>query len=302
MARTRAGFSLVECLTVLAVIGLLAAILLPAVQSARETARRVQCSNNLKQLALGLANYQTAHGTYPGGVNGLGYSFHSALLSWLDQSAVFNSVNFQRSAAASPENETIRDSSLNLFLCPSDRAVPASTSYAGNWSPGFRATTSEGAFSGPFERPFTPASFTDGLSVTVSVSEWILGAGKGNVRDVRSTVFSAVGSPADVASVASACLSSDKSILAISSNTKGPPWLEGGYATSMYNHALGINGPSCTNNGSLLDGVFTAGSPHPGGAHCAYADGHISFVRETISTYVWQSLGSRRGGEILPAF
>lgn len=302
MTRERAGFSLIECLAVLAVIGLLVAILLPAVQSAREAARRVECSNNLKQLALGLANYQTAHGTYPSGINGLGYSFHGALLSWLDQSTVFNSINFQRSAAVSPENETARNRSLNLFVCPSDGAAPASTSYAGNWSPGFRATTSEGAFSGPLERPFTPASFTDGLSVTVSVSEWISGAGKTNGRDIRRIVFSADGRPADVASVASACLSSDKSILPISSNTKGSPWLEGGYATSMYNHALGINGPSCTNNGSLLDGVYTAGSRHPGGAQCAYADGHISFVRETISAYVWQSLGSRGGGEILPAF
>src|SRR5262245_1019233 len=99
------GFTLIEVLVVIAIIGLLIALLLPAVQAAREAARRLQCQNNLKQIGLALANYESSKGCYPFGVGGGGpigsdpgsvsrWSAHSQLLPELEQGTVFNALNF----------------------------------------------------------------------------------------------------------------------------------------------------------------------------------------------------------------
>ena len=98
--RTRGGFTLVELLVVIAIIGILVALLLPAVQSAREAARRMQCQNNLKQLALALHNYHTAHATFPpagfydgGGANGSTLSWHTTVLPFIEQQNLYDALD-----------------------------------------------------------------------------------------------------------------------------------------------------------------------------------------------------------------
>src|SRR5262245_21239771 len=107
-ARRRRAFTIVELLVVIAVIGLLAALLLPAVQRAREAARRAQCQGNLRQLGIALNNYQAAAVVYPFGVGADGdgtiatytsasnrrYSMHTQLLAYVEQTALFNWLNF----------------------------------------------------------------------------------------------------------------------------------------------------------------------------------------------------------------
>ncbi len=162
MNRGPRGFTLVELLVVIAIIGILIALLLPAVQAARESARRTQCMNNLKQIGLGLENYHSSRKAYPFG-KGPSYaaptpvyarwSVHSQLLGYMEEQSLAASINFKfppetpgmggviafMPAFQNPGGEN-RDASRTLvptFLCPSDQAVadpswPGQNNYAGN--------------------------------------------------------------------------------------------------------------------------------------------------------------------------
>jgi prepilin-type N-terminal cleavage/methylation domain-containing protein/prepilin-type processing-associated H-X9-DG protein len=159
------GFTLIELLVVVSIIGLLIALLLPAVSASREASRRAQCANNLKQIGLALLSYESAHGSFPpGGVNrlimnaselngwsnsdGLGYagslSWRALILPQLDQSPLYNAINFYvPSDGGGPDKDagfTIWRTSLAVFLCPSDsghedgfRASNAADAAFGQW-------------------------------------------------------------------------------------------------------------------------------------------------------------------------
>lgn len=169
--KRRAGFTLIELLVVIAIIGVLIALLLPAVQSAREAARRAQCTNNLKQMGLALHNYLSANAeTFPMVVvddvcNGCAWppiqshSFQTRLLPFLEQQVVFNSINFDvgsrwdgrgrfnegsgsgpnppDAASGGPYGMiqmTAATTQINSFLCPSDNGigVTGTMGWAGN--------------------------------------------------------------------------------------------------------------------------------------------------------------------------
>ncbi len=147
----RTAFTLVELLVVIAIIGILVALLLPAVQSAREAARRMQCSNNLKQLGLGLQNYQAQLGTFPCNINHViqhaepwedrDHASHLVhLLPFVEQANLYDGIDF--SLAALPGDQVIsgkplQEHEVKLFRCPSDsrggfQNGRAMTNYAGS--------------------------------------------------------------------------------------------------------------------------------------------------------------------------
>src|SRR5271166_6087216 len=124
--RTRRGFTLIELLVVIAIIAVLISLLLPAVQSAREAARRAQCTNNLKQIGLAMHNYHTASNTFPPGTSAsfntynpgcvawMGWSAQALMLSYLEQGSLYNSGNFSYdSVNDNATNQTTRYTRLS---------------------------------------------------------------------------------------------------------------------------------------------------------------------------------------------
>ena len=144
--RSRRGFTLIELLVVIAIIAVLIALLLPAVQSAREAARRAQCTNNLKQLGLALANYESANGSFPmaffwqwceqpaaprGGSIGNGYGPMVALLPYYEQGPLWNAYNTSVEAFGD-SNSTVDGTGVGTIWCPSDGSIQGyRATYAG---------------------------------------------------------------------------------------------------------------------------------------------------------------------------
>ncbi|CAN5902235.1 DUF1559 domain-containing protein [soil metagenome] len=282
---TPEGFTLIEVLVVISVIGLLVALLLPAVQAARETARRIQCANNLRQFGVAINNNASRSGSVPGRFQ--------KLLGEIEQTALADAL---REPSA---NETALATTLAVFLCPSDRDMvagpPGTTNYAGNAGVGFNADN--GAFGASFR------DITDGTSQTAAMTEWVRGDGNPLVRDPLRAVFRTpepLVDPADFDRFTATCQGLDPLSATLESRGKGMSWSSQELGNSRYNHALVINRHTCTNGGLVEQGAWTAGSLHRSGANVLFVDGHVTFVKDSISLEVWQAMGTRNGGEVVP--
>ncbi len=307
--KNRGGFTVVETLVAILILAILAALLLPAIQRARESARRLQCLNNLHQIGIAFSNYVSRENVFPQSIGRT--SLHSLLLPDLEQTVLYNSVNFPTRKIRSVEdlmtdiasNSTVSRSVIGLFVCPSDSPVPpeGNISYPGNVGTGFQASGSNGLFPMVSFPSTSPASVTDGLSNTVAFSEWVI-CNDPIGYDPRGPIYStnrALLKASEFDAFISDCQSLVPRSARIGSPTKGHSWMKGDLGQTLYNHAIKPDGLSCANAGHVQYGAFTSGSMHQEGCHSLFADGHTVFVKDSVSLPVWRALGSRSGNEVV---
>ncbi|QDV34803.1 DUF1559 domain-containing protein [Tautonia plasticadhaerens] len=205
----RRGFTLIELLVVIAIIGVLIALLLPAVQSAREAARRAQCTNNLKQLGLALHNYESASAGFPPGIvtttsnlpdefsTWVAWSPQSMLLPYLEQQPLYNAANFNWACCwygdeAYVTNSTVVFTRIAAFLCPSDGNAGVqniNSYYASLGTTIHRYGPPNGDTTGPFtlynsqsrSGRYGISDLKDGTSNTIAFGEGLVGDG-GNTQ------------------------------------------------------------------------------------------------------------------------
>ncbi len=308
----RAGLTLIELLVVISIIGLLIALVLPAVQASREAARRMQCANNLKQFGIAILGYESTYRVLPiGSSSGNTYSLHAVLLPYLDQRPLYDALNMSiRSSDVSlpGPNETTIYAGLNVFVCPSDPLVESlNTNYAGSLGDGRPQVTPEGrriAFNGVFsDDTIRLAMIKDGLSTTVAMSEFLVGTPPPQVRQLRSLfVFVGNDPPAQTLTEFEARCRVQSRVNLPSAPLKGEFWTIGRVPYSLYNHVLPINAPNCYGVPGTRPywAATPASSLHSGGgASCLFADGHVRFVSERVNPDLWRAVGTRNGGEVV---
>ncbi|RMF40892.1 MAG: DUF1559 domain-containing protein [Planctomycetota bacterium] len=313
VASRPAGFTLVELLVVIAIIGILVGLLLPAVQAAREAARRIQCANNLKQLGLALHNYHSAHRMFPAGHMETGwdgpsyrhqFSWLTYLLPYLEQSNVYNLIEFskidlRRSANENPAFMVAGSVDIPVFICPSDptgRVDPdwAPTNYLGNQgiTCSSRGPRSNGVFG--HDSWTKIRDIIDGTSNTIASAEVL--KGDFDVNTIRDNyIFIRRAANADDIATCQVFPPNRSDLAGV--------WLGGPPQYNMFSTNRAPNDRrfdcvsphhGCTN--------FAARSQHTGGIQSILADGSVHFISENINLQVYHALGTRNGGEVVGEF
>ena len=281
--RRRSGFTLIELLVVIAIIAILVALLLPAVQQAREAARRTQCKNNLAQIALALHNYEMTHECLPPGSvdpnrpirsepKGYHVSWVVQLLPYLEQANTYQHFDFS-AGVYDPANEKAREMQLAVLNCPSNptapRTGPGTSAYAGCHHDSEAPIDIDNNGVLFLNSSIRYRDIRDGASNTIFVGELIdIPDGLGWASGTNATLRNAGGG--------------------ISGAAFGRPAI--GAAVVAPAAPAGEN--------ALLLKVGGFGSPHVGGAQFMVGDGGVRFISQNISLPAFKNLANRADGEL----
>ena len=308
--RVRSAFTLVELLVVIAIIGVLVALLLPAIQAARESARRAQCTNNLKQFGVALHNHISARQVLPQGRGRpfpLVFSVHAYLLPYLEGNTLEDLIDYKSppltfGANSGLKNEPVAKTRVELFLCPSDLGnVPDNSfgpnNYVGNVGSGTVNNGSIKTSDGPFfdGSKVNMRKLTDGTVKTVAFSESTLGNNRPSTGSVPMEptleVLELSGSTATTATLCEAGSG-------VWSGIRGAKWINGHFGDTLYNHFYPPNSDQWDcGNGSHNFALTSTRSRHPGGVMSLYCDGHVDFTPNEIDLTVWRSLATCAQGD-----
>lgn len=300
---SRRGFTLIELLVVIAIIGVLVGLLLPAVQQAREAARRSSCSNNIKQIALASQGYYDTNKSFPAGFDSIGALWTARILPFLEEQSLYSTIVFDESLgnwgstnedACGVVVSAYRCASMTVPLHMDNSGIPERVpiSYRGcagsNIYSDDRSTIPGSAPSGAKALEEVPLDgmlwggskvrfreVIDGTSKTILIGESYTDPDYS--KDGQGMDYWALGSP------------------------QADPWTYGGAGGTEYSEACGSTGPKLNSrldpsvHGTIMEMSF--GSYHPSGAMFGFVDGSVQFLNDSIALPIYQGYGSRNGGE-----
>ena len=322
--RARHGFTLIELLVVIAIIAVLVSLLLPAVQSARESARRTQCKNNLKQIGLAIHSYADSNKVYPptgcftkGVATQNSWSLQARVLPFIEQANLQKLINFSTDYTT---QGTVTQTRVPTFLCPSETqdqlrtgVSPAVPYYPTNYGPCmgtwivYSSSSGSGGDSALTHNSRTgPEVIRDGLSNTIGLSE--IKAYQPNA--VVGSDPSAVTVPVDAAAVAALVSGTPD----LNGHTE---WVNGKVHATGFTTVLAPNAKvNYTSSGTVYDmdyvsqaeattatsityAAVTSRSYHAGAVNVVLMDGSVRTVNDAITLVLWRAIGTRVGGEIV---
>jgi prepilin-type N-terminal cleavage/methylation domain-containing protein len=295
---TRLGFTLVELLVVIAIIGVMVGLLLPAVQSAREAARRMQCQNNLKQIGLAIHNYHSAYNRFPT-VNAndtlTGGSLFTTILPMMEQAAAFELYDFSLPNTA-PKNVAVTGQQIPFYLCPSSpmrRQVPGCAADSGRAPGNYGASIGTKDYDQYWSFYGTPRPSLNGAMVYSDTVEKNTGFrdffdGTSNTMMIGETVYNL------------------PDYKFTSGDCNGTSRFSFTYWSNPFPGSTGITTQYAFNPKDLPnDGIYDSGwvrsfrSDHVGGLPFLYVDGSVHFLTESLASTLVDALSTRSGQEVI---
>jgi len=337
--RQRRGFTLIELLVVIAIIAVLIALLLPAVQSAREAARRSQCVNNLKQIGLGMHNYESSNGVLPQGMRGCCWgSWLIPILPYVEQQQLFNAWNsFGNNSGlagyvdgplryAGVCNITVTSTRVNSYLCPSDGNNTAVSGIAvtvgtvtrsivsQNYVVNFGNVTMQqqpltdagvtwqflGAPFGDVGAPKPDIATAGGIGATNGTTSFAaITDGLSNTMMTSETLVGLSGTNLDLRGFSHWAYAANFSGY-LTPNTTKPDWMQSlGYCNAPPGQTNGNAANPPCIGGPNNLVIIAARSRHPGGVNVGFCDGSVKFIKNTTNPRTYNGLSSSRGGEVI---